>query len=172
MTTNDSDESKTEAATDFLKGWAESFSRILQSASNFTPDNLPPEILRQIRAGIFQALAKSWEEFLRSPQFLESMKQMMDNAVAFRQMSGDFFTTIRRETQGVNREDVDKILLAVHELETRLNRRVDELANRAGPGRKRPPTAVVPPSRQERSRVRKPTTGGKRPARKPAAKHK
>jgi hypothetical protein len=172
MTTNDSDESKTEAATDFLKGWAESFSRILQSACNFTPDNLPPEVLRQMRAGILEALAKSWEEFLRSPQFLEGMKQMMDNAVAFRQMSGDFFTRIRRETQGINREDLDDILLAVREMETRLTRRMDELAGQTGPRRKRPPTTVVPSSRQKRGRVRKSTVGGRESARKSAFKRK
>jgi hypothetical protein len=170
MITNDSNESKTDGATDFLKSWAESFSRILQSACHFTPDTMPPELLRQIRTGLFDALAKSWEEFLRSPQFLEGMKQMMDNAVAFRQMSGDFFARVRRETQGVNREDVDKILLAVHELETRLNRRVDELAHRVGRGSGRLPTPSS--SGQKQGRSRKSTAGSRKSVRKSAAKHK
>lgn len=155
----DSSESKTNFASDFLKSWAESYSRILESACRFSPDTLPPELLRQIRTGLFEALAKSWEEFLRSPQFLAGMKEMLDNAVAFRQMTGDFFAKVRRETQGVNREDVDKILLAVHEMETRLTRRIDELAGQIGPKRKRPQTApsIPSPAGPKKGRLRKPT---------------
>jgi hypothetical protein len=174
MITNESDESKTGAATDFLKHWAETYSQILQSACRFTPETLPPELLRQIRTSLFEALAKSWEEFLRSPQFLGSMKQMLDNAVAFRQMTGDFFARIRRETQGVNREDLDGILLAVREMETRLTRRMDELAGQTRARRERPQSAssVRSSSGQKKSRSHKRTAGSNRPTRKPAVKHK
>jgi hypothetical protein len=85
-------------------------------------------MLNQIRSGIFQALAKSWQEFMRSPQFLEGMKQTMDAAIAFRRMSSEFLTKARQETQGTSRQDVDDLLLAMREMETRLSRRVDDLA--------------------------------------------
>jgi hypothetical protein len=169
---NDSNESKTDAAADFLKSWTESFSRILQSACNFAPDTMPPEMMRQIRTGIFQALAKSWEEFMRSPQFLEGMKQMMDNAIAFRQMTGEFFAKARHETQGVNREDVDGVLLAVREMEARLTRRVEELASQITPGRGQQKTtdATRPPSGQKGRHSRQHTSSRKGSSRKTAAK--
>jgi hypothetical protein len=66
------------------------------------------EFIRQMRSGIFQALGQSWEHFLRSPQFMEGMKQWMDNAMAFRKMSSDFFTKVRHETQTTSREDIDR----------------------------------------------------------------
>src|SRR5262245_3038934 len=71
----------TEQAAAFQKIWMESMSKLMQTAFTMTPNSPPPEVLRQIRGGIFQALAQSWEEFMRSPQFLEGMKQWMDSAI-------------------------------------------------------------------------------------------
>jgi len=121
-------ETNTDPSAEFLKHWQDSFSRIFQAAGTFTPESMPPEMLNQIRSGIFQALAKSWQEFMRSPQFLEGMKQTMDTAIAFRRMSSDFLTKARQEMQGTSRQDVDDLLLAMREMETRLTRRVDDLA--------------------------------------------
>jgi hypothetical protein len=159
---NDSTDSKTDPSSEFLRQWSESFSRILQTAGTFTPDSMPPEMMRQIRSGIFQALAKSWEEFMRSPQFLESTKQMMDNAVAFRKMSSDFLTKTRQEFQGTSRGDVDDLLQAMREMEARLTRRVDDLAaqvqsQRPQPGEKvrRPANPAHRPARKKSSSTQK-----------------
>ena len=59
----------------FQKIWTDTFTRMMQLGFTFSPESAPPEFLRQIRSGIFQALTQSWDEFLRSPQFLEGMKQ-------------------------------------------------------------------------------------------------
>ena len=157
---SDSNENRADSTADFFKHWQESFNRILQAAGTFTPDTLPPEMLRQIRSNMFQAMAKSWEEFLRSPQFLEGMKQMMDNAIAFRRLSSDFLTKARQEMQGTSRQDVDDMLLAMREMEARLTRRVDELA--AQMDAKTPPQQGKAAPRQNTSRP----TGAAKPARK------
>jgi hypothetical protein len=83
-----------------------------------------------MRSGIFQALGQSWEHFLRSPQFMEGMKQWMDNAMAFRKMSNDFFTKVRHETQTTSREDIDSVMLAVRHMETRILDRVGQRTSR------------------------------------------
>jgi hypothetical protein len=112
----------------FQKIWGETFSKLMQAGFTFSPESAPPEFLRQMRSGIFQALGQSWEHFLRSPQFMEGMKQWMDNAMAFRKMSSDFFTKVRHETQTTSREDIDSVMLAVRHMETRVLDRVEELA--------------------------------------------
>lgn len=112
----------------FQKLWGETFSKLMQAGFTFSPESAPPEFMRQIRSGIFQALGQSWEQFLRSPQFMEGMKQCMDNAIAFRKMSNDFFTKVRHETQSTSREDIDAVMLAVRHMETRVLDRVEELA--------------------------------------------
>ena len=114
----------------FFKNWIESFSQIAQAACRYSPESMPPELMRQIRSGLFQAMARSWEEYMRSPQFLEGMKQTMDSAIAFRKLSTEFFNQARRETQGTTRADVDAVLLAVREMESRLTERMDDLAAR------------------------------------------
>jgi hypothetical protein len=88
--------------------------------------------LRQLRSGMFQALAQSWEEFMRSPQFLEGMKQWMDNAINFRKMSNDFMAKVRSEFQAPSRDDVDNVLLSVRHMEKRLLDRLEELAGEIG----------------------------------------
>jgi len=112
----------------FQKIWTDSFAKMMQLGFSYSPEAAPPEFLRQIRTGIFQALSQSWDQFLRSPQFMEGMKQWMEQAVSFRKMSNDFFTKVRHETQGTAQKDVDAVLVALQQLETRVLNRVEELA--------------------------------------------
>src|SRR5574340_905682 len=125
---SDNPDKTAEQAAAFQQIWLDSMSKLTQSAFAFGPGTAPPEVLREIRGGILQALAKSWEEFMRSPQFLESMKQWMDQAVSFRKMTNDFMANVRNELQGTSREDIDTIMLAVRHLEQRVLDRVEDLA--------------------------------------------
>ena len=127
---SESTENLTEQFAAYQKIWMETFSRMMQTAFTSAPDSAPPEILRQMRSGIFQALAQSWDEYLRSPQFAESVKQWMDSAIFYRKMTNDLLTKSRHETQDVAREDVDSVLLAVRHLEKRLLDRLEELSSR------------------------------------------
>jgi hypothetical protein len=116
----------------FQKIWLETFSKLGETAFTFSPQSAPPDVLRNLRNGILQALGKSWDEFLRSPQFLEGMKQWMDNALQFRKMTGDFLAKARQESGAVAREDVDSMLAAIEHLERRLLDRIEDLAEQVG----------------------------------------
>jgi len=117
-----------EQAAAFQKIWMESIGKTMQTVFTYNPETVPPEIARQIRSSIFQALAKSWDEFMRSPQFLEGMKQWMDQAVSFRKMSNDFMATVRNEMQAPSRDDIDTIMLTVRHMEKRILDRVGGLS--------------------------------------------
>lgn len=123
-------ETTEEQWTSFQKIWTETMSKTMQAAFTFTPTSPPPEVLRQIRSGIFSALAESWEQFLRSPEFLETTRQWMDQAVAFRKTSNDFMGKVRHEMQAPSREDIDTIMLAVRHMEKRLLDRIEQLGAR------------------------------------------
>lgn len=125
---NDNFEKTAEQAAAFQKIWMESMSKIMQTAFAFGNNSPPPDVLKQIRSGIFQALAQSWEEFMRSPQFLESMKQWMDTAINFRKMTNDFMAKVRNEIQAPSRDDIDTVMLTVRHMEKRLLDRVEDLA--------------------------------------------
>src|SRR5580765_2685355 len=123
-------EQLSEQMSKFQKIWMETFTGMAQNAFTFSPDSAPPEILRQMRSGIFQALAKSWDEYLRSPEFGEAMKRWMDSAVYYRKMTNDLLTRTHHETQNVAHQDIDAMLVAVRHLEKRLLDRIEEMEER------------------------------------------
>jgi len=127
----DNFEQTAEQAAAFQKLWMQSASKMFQAALSVAPQS-EPEALNQIRVAMFQALAQAWEEFMRSPQFLDSMKQWMENAVNFRKMSGEFLAKMRNEMQAPSRDDVDTIMLAIRHLETRLLDRIDGISEEMG----------------------------------------
>jgi hypothetical protein len=65
---------------------------------------------------------------MRSPQFLEGMKQWMEMAINFRKLSNDFMSKVRNEMQAPSRDDVDTLMENIHHIEKRLLDRVDELS--------------------------------------------
>lgn len=117
-----------EHAATFQKIWMETVSKTMQAAFTFTPNSPPPEVLRQVRSSIFQALGESWEKFMRSPEFLETMKRWMEQAVTFRKSTNELLGKVRHEMQAPSREDIKTIMLAVRHGEKRLLDRMDQLA--------------------------------------------
>ena len=102
--------------------------RMSQTLCSLGPESIPQEIARQLRGGMFQAFAQYWDTFLRSPQFLESAKQCMDNAVAVRKMGSDLLTNFHNEMQAASRDDIDSVMLTVRHMEQRLLDRIDKMA--------------------------------------------
>ena len=117
-----------EEGTAFQKMWLETMSKTMQAALTISPESAPPDILRQIRGGIFQALAESWDQFMRSPQFLEGTKQWMENAISFRAQTNEMLSKARNDMQAPSRNEVDAIMLAVRHMERRLLDRIEELS--------------------------------------------
>ena len=147
---SDQFEKAAEQVSAFQRVWTESMSKVMQAAFTTAPGAPPPEIIKQIRAGIFQALAQSWEDFMRTPQFTESMRQWMDNAIHFRKMTNDFMAKVRNEMQAASRDDVDQVILSVRHMEKRLLDRIDQLGKEVGAANG---GAGKPPRRRKQARV-------------------
>jgi len=142
-------------AAAFQKIWTESVSKTMQAAFNLASDQPPPQVLRQIRSGILRVLAESWEEFMRSPQFLEGMKQWMEGAIAFRSLTNESMNKMRHEMQAPSREDIDTIMVAVRHIEKRLLDRIEQLSTQVNelktqrPRRARAPRGRPTPRRRQ-----------------------
>jgi hypothetical protein len=150
-------------AAAFQKLWMESLSKMMHTAFQFGPDSMPPEVMREIRSGFFQAMAKSWEEFQRSPQFLEGMKQWMDSAVGLRKLTNDLLAKTRNDLQAPSREDIDTIMLNVRHMESRILDRIEELAAQVSELRNgAAPKASRPASRSSARREKKPSRQAKK----------
>jgi hypothetical protein len=131
-------EKNAEQAAAFQKMWLESMSKMMQAAFTFSPNSPPPEVMRQIRSGIFSALADSWDKFMRSPEFLEGMRQWMEQAIAFRKTTSDFMARVRNELQSPSRDDIDSVMLTVRHMEKRLLDRMESLAAQIDELKERP----------------------------------
>ncbi|HOB76738.1 MAG TPA: hypothetical protein PKG54_19680 [Phycisphaerae bacterium] len=114
----------------FTRMWTDFATRMMSAGMSFSPDSPPPEIARNMRGAMFQAMSRYAEEFMQSPQFLEAMKQSMDMGVQFRKMVNDFLGRVQFELQGVTRGDVDALVTRLKHMETRILDRLDDLAAR------------------------------------------
>ena len=164
---SDSTEKTFDQAAAFQKIWLETFNKMAQAGLSFTPESAPPEFLRQMRSGIFAALSKSWEEFLRTPQFLEATKTMMENAITFRKMSADLLTQAQHSVQGVARSDIKDLMQAIHHLETRILNRIEDVSQRLE--KLEAKANSVPRNGSPKTPKSRATTPGRKRARKQAA---
>lgn len=155
---NDQSQNFAEQGAAFQKIWLESMSKLMQASFTFSPDSAPPELLREIRNGVLKALGESWNDYLRSPQFQESMKQCLDNAVAFRKQTNDFMAKVHKEMQTPSRDDIDTVMLAVRHMETRILDRLEEV------------TKQVEALKQRNRGTQTTRTGGKAKVREPSVR--
>ena len=119
-----------EQAQQFTHLWTQFATQMGSSGLSFDPASTPPEAARQIRNAMLQAMAQQADGMLRSPEFLEMMKQSMDAAIGFRKQMNDLLAAGHHGIQGVAREDVDSLMEAVRRMETRVLDRLEEVSTR------------------------------------------
>lgn len=163
---DDSFQKAYEQAAVFQKLWMDGFTRLAQAGFTPPPETAPMDSLRQMRGSIFQALSQSWEDYMRTPHFKEAMKTMLDNAIAYRKMNSDFFTQAHHSVQGTAREDIDNLLAAIRQAESRVLNRVEAIADRLDRLESRMTNGAggnggSKPSRKAGTRTRKTSAGTK-----------
>lgn len=111
-----------------LELWGEMASRMAVAGMTANPQAPPPEAARQLRAAVFQAMSQFAEQYMRTPEFLGAMKQSFDATLQLREQANEMLTRIHHELQGVARKDVDSLLQSVHQGESRVMDRLDDIA--------------------------------------------
>jgi len=115
---------------DFTRMWVDFMSRMMSAGTSLAPEAMPPEMARSMRSAMFQAMSQYAEDFMRSPQFLEMMKQSADTTILFKKMLNDSLGQVQFEFQNASRADVDALVARLRRLEARLLERFDELSLR------------------------------------------
>ena len=126
----DATERLQEQAAVFARLWTDLAGKMSMAGLSFTPGASPPEAARQVRGAMFDAMSKYFDEYMRSPQFMESMKQSLDASMAFRRQCQEFLTQMHHEAQTPAREDIDSLMVTVRHVETRLLDRIEDLSAR------------------------------------------
>ena len=138
----------------FTKMWTDMGSKLMDAGMASPPGMPTPDGARQMRTAFFRAWADYCDELMRSPEFLETMKQSMAGAVEFRRQLNESLGKMHHEFQGTSRQDVDHLMQSMAHVERRVlnaveglsdqleevNARLDALEGAAGTGaaRKRP----------------------------------
>ena len=119
-----------EAAQAMGNLWVEWATKMATAGMAFRAGSAPPDTARDMRDSGFEAMANSTDRFMRTPQFMEMMKQSLDASIAFRRQLNDLFTQAQHSVQGVAKRDVDGVTKAVRRVETRVLARIEELCDR------------------------------------------
>ena len=90
----------------------------------------PDENVKQMQRTFFDAMAKQADEYLRSPQFLGMMKQMMDQSIAFKQQLDRFIAEAYRGAGAPAQADMQDLAGTLRGIEDRLMSRIEELERR------------------------------------------
>jgi len=119
-----------EQAAAFQKLWLDSFGSMANAWSQYSPDSPPPEEMRKVRNSMLKALASTWDDFMRTPQFMEMMKVSLNGALDLRRMARDGINKLHEQFETPTKEDIDGILLAMRHVERRILERLEGVDDR------------------------------------------
>jgi hypothetical protein len=110
--------------------WMEMATKMMSAGISTDPETPPPEAARRLRDASLDVMGQQADKYMRTPQFLEMIKQSLDGQIAFRKQLNEFFTQAHHGVQGVAKQDVEDLLLSIRHMETRVLDRVEGLCDR------------------------------------------
>lgn len=142
-----SDTQNQTAVDAFSQFWGDFMSRMgvpLPNNGSTTPAGNTPafnETAKHMQRIFFDAMAKYCDEYMRSEQFLNMMKQTMDRSLAMKQQIDQFLSQAQRGMQAPVKGDVDDMASLMRSFEERVLTRLERLEKNAA--------AVEEPRRKE-----------------------
>jgi hypothetical protein len=117
-------------AAAFQKLWMDSLANMTSIWSQFSPGSPPTDEMRKMRGGMLKVLAETWDEYMRTPQFMEMMKASLNGALDLKRMARDGMNRVHEQFGNPSKEDIDDVLLAIRHVERRLLDRLEGLDDR------------------------------------------
>lgn len=147
-----------QTADPFTAFWTQAMSQVAagQAASAASAG---AELPKQMQRAFLDAMAKYFDDFLRSEQYLQWMKQTMDGAVAFRKQMDAFIKQAHESLQTPSRDETADIAESLREIKTDILDRLASIEERLdsieGESESRPAT------KSKSARKSRPTRGKK-----------
>jgi len=119
--------------------WTDLFQRMMTATlgGGSGGPSAPPDAFRELRSMMLSAWGKYFDQVLRSPWFMEMMRQTLNTNIELRRQMTEALGKMHHELQGVSRQDVDQLMRSLRHLEhriadglERLNDRLDDLERR------------------------------------------
>ena len=114
----------------FQKLWMDSLTEMSGVWSQYSAASPPVDEMRKIRGGMLKVLAETWDEYMRTPQFLEMMKASLNGALDLKRMAREGMNRVHEQFENPTKQDIDEVLLAIRHVERRLLDRLEGLDDR------------------------------------------
>jgi uncharacterized protein YdcH (DUF465 family) len=75
-------------------------------------------------------LGETWDDYMRTPQFMEMMKASLNGALDLKRMARDGINRVHEQFENPSKEDIDGVLMAIRHVERRLLDRLEGLDDR------------------------------------------
>jgi uncharacterized protein YdcH (DUF465 family) len=116
--------------TAFQKLWTDSLANMASVWSQFSPGSPPTDEMRKMRGGMLKVLAETWDEYMRTPQFMEIMQASLNGMLDLKGMARDGMNRVHEQFENPSKNDIDDVLLAIRHVERRLLDRLEGLDDR------------------------------------------
>jgi len=117
-------------AAAFQKMWMDSMTGITQVWTDYSPQEPPPGELKKARQGVLKVVSKAWEEYMRSPEFLEAMRDTMNNSVQWQKWAKENSKKIHQAAGTASKEDMQGVMIAVQHVERRVLDCLDDMQSK------------------------------------------
>jgi len=116
----------------FTQFWTDFFNRMNPGNVGMPSAGPAPsqDAARQMQQMFYDAMAKYFDDYMRSDQFRQMIKESMDRTIAFKQQMDQFLAQLHRGVQSPSREDLDDIGATLRSIEDRLLDRLDDIDER------------------------------------------
>ena len=81
----------------FQKLWTDSFANMAGAWSQFSPGSPPSDEMRKMRGGMLKVLAETWDEYMRTPQFMEMMKAWLNGTLNLKRLARDGMNRVHEQ---------------------------------------------------------------------------
>jgi hypothetical protein len=73
-----------------------------------------------LRNGVLKAVSRTWEEYMRTPEFMEAMRESMKNSVQWKKMAKDSTNQMHTAMGSATKDDMQGVMEAVQHVEHRV----------------------------------------------------
>src|SRR5205823_2035061 len=116
----------------FSRMWLNFASEMSKAGVSFVPGQSPQAGAQEMRSALFRAMSEYCDQYMRSPQFQETMKQSLNGAIQLRKQFNDFLSNAQHEFMGAGRQDVDQLMLVMRHLEQRMVDGFERISSQVG----------------------------------------
>ncbi|MCB1123789.1 MAG: hypothetical protein KJT03_19700, partial [Verrucomicrobiae bacterium] len=92
--------------------------------------NPPPDELKKMRNGVLQVVSQTWDEYMRSPEFMQAMRDNLNNSMQWQKWAKDNANKVQSAMGSATKVDMEGVLVAIQHVERRVLDCLDDMQSK------------------------------------------